>query len=69
MFPSFIWRLFTFQSGQPTQLVLDCANGVGAKAMRSMVEYLKGDYLTVKFANEQGELNHEVGVYSSFFFF
>ena len=41
-------------------LVLDCANGVGAKSMHKLLEHLPKDSLNVNFVNEDGELNHEV---------
>ncbi|KAJ1374981.1 hypothetical protein KIN20_038200 [Parelaphostrongylus tenuis] len=49
------------QSSYSPNLILDCANGVGAKKMRMLCQFLPENALIVQFRNEDGELNHKCG--------
>ncbi|KAE9413066.1 hypothetical protein Angca_002854, partial [Angiostrongylus cantonensis] len=49
------------QSSYSPNLILDCANGVGAKKMRMLCGFLPQNALQVQFRNENGELNHKCG--------
>ncbi|VDM64020.1 unnamed protein product [Angiostrongylus costaricensis] len=49
------------QSSYSRNLILDCANGVGAKKMRMLCGFLPQDAVHVQFRNENGELNHKCG--------
>ncbi|EYC45902.1 hypothetical protein Y032_0414g1049 [Ancylostoma ceylanicum] len=43
------------------ELILDCANGVGAEKMRMMCRFLPEDAFKIQFRNEYGVLNYKCG--------
>ncbi|PIC34043.1 hypothetical protein B9Z55_013814 [Caenorhabditis nigoni] len=43
------------------ELIVDCANGVGAPRFRELLELIPKEMLRVEFRNENGELNHGCG--------
>ncbi|RCN45194.1 hypothetical protein ANCCAN_08818 [Ancylostoma caninum] len=48
------------ESSYSREIILDCANGVGAEKMRMMCRFLPEDALKIQFRNEYGVLNYKV---------
>ncbi|KIH63589.1 hypothetical protein ANCDUO_06109 [Ancylostoma duodenale] len=47
------------ESSYSREIILDCANGVGAEKMRMMCRFLPEDALNIQFRNEYGVLNYK----------